>query len=344
MSHFGRVVDLEDGVAMVVTDLHGDWGAYRRYRDHFLTLQDHGQADTLILCGDLIHFTGPAAQDKSLEMVLDVLALREELGDRLIYLLGNHEIPHLYGMTLRKGDTLFTPRFEWAMGEHRSRILALFDSLPFFVRTPAGVTVCHAGATDAFGWPDGPARLFQYSHKKVWQETAASLPSEMRPRLRRLLSRQYGRSYDDIVREYLAVPSRDDPRYDDFLIGTAVAAHPDFELLWSALFTRNEYQFGRSGYRAVVRTMLQALSREYHPQSVLVSGHIDCEHGFHLVNSRHLRIASAKNAHPRESGCFLLLDCRKPVKQAGELLGKLGTVFKAGSHPAAISQSRPESH
>ncbi len=40
-----RVVSLEAGVAMVVSDLHGDWDAYRRYCDRFLALQARGQAD-----------------------------------------------------------------------------------------------------------------------------------------------------------------------------------------------------------------------------------------------------------------------------------------------------------
>ena len=60
-----RVVDLEAGIAMVVTDLHGDWDAYRRYRDKFLTLRANGRADYFILTGDLIHHEGMEDEDKS---------------------------------------------------------------------------------------------------------------------------------------------------------------------------------------------------------------------------------------------------------------------------------------
>lgn len=88
-------------------------------------------------------------------MILDVMRLREELGNRLIYLMGNHEFPHRYTITLQKGDDLFTPRFEWAMGQHRPKIMALLDSLPFYVRTKSGVSVCHAGA-----FPEVDERLF----------------------------------------------------------------------------------------------------------------------------------------------------------------------------------------
>ncbi len=40
-----RLWSLDTGVAMVVTDLHGDWEAYTRYRDRFLALHATGQAD-----------------------------------------------------------------------------------------------------------------------------------------------------------------------------------------------------------------------------------------------------------------------------------------------------------
>jgi Icc-related predicted phosphoesterase len=128
---FPRLITLDAGIAMVVTDLHGDWDAYRRYRDCFLTLDARGQADWLILTGDLIHSEDSPRADRSLDIVLDVLALRDTLGERLVYLMGNHELPHLYGVTLSKGEHVYTPRFEAALGPHRARVLALFDALPF---------------------------------------------------------------------------------------------------------------------------------------------------------------------------------------------------------------------
>ena len=42
---YPRLWSLEAGVAMVVTDLHGDWDLYVRYRDHFLGLRAQGRAD-----------------------------------------------------------------------------------------------------------------------------------------------------------------------------------------------------------------------------------------------------------------------------------------------------------
>jgi hypothetical protein len=294
-----RVVDLEAGVAMVVTDLHGDWDAYRRYRDRFLELKANGRADYFIIAGDLIHHEGSEADDKSLEMVLDVLALRQEIGDHLIYLLGNHEMPHIYSITLAKGDHLYTPRFELAMGKHRPEIMALFDSLPFYVRTKAGVTICHAGATELTS-DKAVQTLFNFSHQAILQATREMITAEERPSLRRAITKMSQHSYADIVQDFFGISNADDPRYDDFLIGTIVSgAHPHFSLLWQALFTTNEYQYEARYYQAVVQAMLETFSQGYHEQTVLVSGHLNCEQGYTIVNKQQLRLASAKHALPR---------------------------------------------
>ncbi len=323
-----RVVDLEGGRAMVVTDLHGDWDAYQRYRDRFTTLQAQGSCDYFILTGDLIHFMGPAEKDFSLQIVLDVLKLREELGDRLISLLGNHELPHIYSIILQKGDYLFTPRFQAAMGVHRSHIMSLFDSLPFFVRSQSGVSICHAGASAEAIQKDALDRLFNFSHQQILEETRKMIPPEKRPSIRETIGQIYGKPYEEIVKEMIAVDSPDDPRYDDFLIGNVAAYSQDFDLLWQVMTTRNEWQYGQELYGRVVEVLLDGFSAGYHPQKVLVSGHIDCQGGYDLVNSQHLRIASSKNAHPREEGRYLLLDLEQRVETAEDLVSQLESVFR----------------
>ena len=316
-----RVVDLEEGIAMVVTDLHGDGDAYMRYRDRFLNLQAKRQADYFIITGDLLHRTPPKPDD-SLKMILDVIQLKAELGERLIYLMGNHEFPHRYSITLRRGKDLFTPRFEWAMGEHRPKIMALLDSLPFYVRTKAGVALCHAGA-----FPGVDKRLFGLSHEEILEKTAVSIPQQTRAGYRSLLSRQNRKSYDQLVHDNFAITSPDDPCYDDFLIGSvALSQHPDTSLLWDALFTRNEHQYGRA-YPTYQKELLHVLSHQFHPQHVLVTGHIDCEGGCNLVNKQQLRLASAKHAHPREAGYYLLFNVGEKINSAKALLPKLDTVF-----------------
>src|SRR5512147_2137774 len=139
-----RFLDLSEGSAMIVTDLHGDREAFNRYVNRFRTLYQSGDAQRLIFLGDLIHSYGPPQTDGSLSMILDVMALQRELGeDRVIMLLGNHEMPHIYGITLSKGELEFTPRFEQMLGDHREKVLAFFDRLPFAIRTAAGVMLIH---------------------------------------------------------------------------------------------------------------------------------------------------------------------------------------------------------
>lgn len=323
-----RVVDLEAGIAMVVTDLHGDWDAYQRYRDKFLALRANGRADYLILTGDLIHHEGDEADDRSLEMVLDVLALRREIGDQLIYLLGNHELPHIYSITLAKGKHLYTPRFEKAMGPQRSEIMTLFESLPFYIRTKAGVTLCHAGAAAELITEHAVTTLFNFSHQAIWQKGLDMLGEQERPYFRRAFAKLSQQPYDDIVYEYFGITNPDDPRYDDFLIGTlATSSHPDFELLWQALFTINEKEYEASTYQIIVQAMLRLFSQDYFQQTVLVSGHLNCPKGHTVVNNQQLRLASAKHALPRESGKYLLFDVDKEVKTAADLLPQLASVF-----------------
>ncbi len=322
-----RVVDLEAGVVMVVTDLHGDWDAYRRYRDRFLELQARGQADHLIFTGDLIHSDGPPQDDHSLDIVLDVLELRESLGERLIYLLGNHEMPHLYGIMLSKGKRIYTPRFEAAMGVHRADIIALLNSLPFYVRTRGGVSVCHAGATSDLVIPGAMRRVFRHSHTKLREMAAAKLPPDRRAALRAGFAKLSGEPYDYMARHYLAVSSPKDPRYDDLLVGFVASSYPNFDLLWAALFTRNEQQYGLQDYAIFLDALLRDLSEDYQPQEALVTGHIPCQGGYTLVVGRQLRLASGPHAYPRQSARYLLFDAARPVRQADELVKGLKSIF-----------------
>jgi hypothetical protein len=327
-----RLVDLQAGTGMVVTDLHGDWDAYRRYRDRFLALQAQGKADYLILTGDLVHFTGPPELDQSLEIVLDVIDLGRELGERLVYLLGNHELPHIYSYILAKGDYLFTPRFQWAMGAHRGAIIDLFENLPFFLRTKAGVVICHAGVSDVVRQPGGLAQLFDLWHQDILADTGARYSLELRPALRQTLGQQHGRSYGELVRDCFAVNSADDPRYDDFLIGSfALGTSRSLQLLYELVTTRNELQHGRQLHETLLQETLASLSAGFERQRVLVSGHMDCDGGHTLVSPYHLRLASAKNAHPRAAGQYLLFDMAQKIGSAEALLPRLGSVFVSRS-------------
>lgn len=323
-----RVVSLDAGIVMAVTDLHGDWPLYQRYRDIFLALRERGLADTLVIAGDYVHSEGPPETDRSLDITLDLMALRETLGPRLIVLLGNHELAHLYAVVLSKGDHTYTPRFEAALGKHRDAVLAFFGSLPFFIRTRAGVAICHAGAFPQATDRAALAQLCAFSHRDVWARGAARAPLHRRAALRRRVGALSEAPYDALVRDYFAITDPADPHYDDYLISQLVMADPAFELLWSAFFENDALQEGGTAYAGYVAALLRHLSEGYAPQSLLVTGHIGCRGGYRvLAGGRQLRLASGIHAHPYDSARYLLFDAGKPVGDVKALLPGIGSVF-----------------
>jgi hypothetical protein len=315
---------------MVVTDLHGDWDAYQRYRDRFVGLQAKGQVDYLIFSGDLIHAEIPE-NDKSLEIIFDVLALEATYGQAIIYLSGNHEMPHIYGVTLSRGQKDYTPDFEKAISQssYRAQVLALFESLPFYLRTKAGVSLAHAGAPACLSDPVNALKLFHWDHQELLSWANQILITEDIEGLRRGYARLHkSHSYEDLAQYYLAVSGPDDPRYDDLLRGFIIGSYPIFgQLLWPALFTRCEYEYGPNDYAIFLEAMLKELSLDFSRQHLLIAGHLKVKGGYEIVAQRHLRLASAQHAAPRKAGQYLLFDTAQPVRDIKELLRGLGSVF-----------------
>ncbi len=329
---FSRLWSLDAGMAMTVTDLHGDWDAYQRYRDRFVDLQARHQADCLILTGDLIHVDSSATPDDSLRIILDVLELQSTYGDAIIYLCGNHELPHIYGFGLGKGSREYTPAFEADLSQssHRSVVTNLFLALPFYVRTTAGVSVTHAGAADVMADANNASQVFTWNHKEKLSEANALLADRNLDNLHRAYARlSQAESYDALAKHYLAVADMDDPRYDDLLRGFMATTSPDFRHMHSALFTKCEQEYGASEYAAALSSLLRHLSAGYAPQRVLVAGHMAVQGGYQVIAEKHLRLASGSHATPREAGLYLLFDAAHPVKEAADLLPNLHTVYAA---------------
>ncbi|MCL4238036.1 MAG: metallophosphoesterase [Anaerolineae bacterium] len=325
-----RFVDLTQGVAMVVTDLHGDGDAFDRYVAQFRQLYASGEAQRLIFLGDLIHSYGAARHDRSLEILHQVMALRAELGpDTVIMLLGNHEMPHIYGVSLAKGEIEFTPRFERALGADRATVLAFLDGLPFYVRTAAGVMLSHAGPVSEVIPHVEMLRAFEHSALLAQADAALAQAADLAPYYEHY-EQVHGAPYLDDARHYLAVSGPSDPRYSHLLRAFLIAEQSrPFAVLWEALFTQNELGLTEYGYVQIAQQFLEAFSAGAPaPQRVIVSGHIVTPlGGYMLVNRYHLRLSSAAHARPREAGHYLLLDCAQPVRAANELLPALGTVF-----------------
>jgi hypothetical protein len=326
-----RFLNLSDGVAMIVTDLHGDRDAFHRYVNRFRALYTAREAQRLIFLGDLIHGYGSEQSDGSLNMALNVMRLQEELGpDTVIMLLGNHEMPHIYGVSLMKGDIEFTPRFEHALGDHRARVLAFFESLPFYIRTAAGVMLAHAGPSAEV--VDKAELLWHFDHGAILREadTVLSQTDNLAP-LYNQYAALYGAPYAEEAEYYLAVRGPNDPRYSHLLRAFTISQQSrSFKILWDALFTMNEVGRTEWVYLQTCQQFLRAFSVGAPvEQRVMVSGHIVTPMGGHmLVNRFHLRLSSATHARPREAGRYLLLDCARPVRAANELIGHLGNVFE----------------
>jgi hypothetical protein len=322
LPQMSRAVDIFEGRAYVVTDLHGDWQAYARFRDHFLELFHQGEADVLIFAGDLIHGYGPEEDDYSLAMVWDLMQLQAELGpDRVIMLLGNHEFPHIYGVTLSKGDITFTPRFEHAMGSYRPAIIEFLKSLPFLARTQAGVMITHAGASPKTAVPAAAERLLNFSHDDMLAEVDQLL---QRNEVLDLIESTLGwtlEKYDEQAWEYLAVPGPEDARYLDLLRGFIVSSlEPEWSLLWDFFFTQCEKAINPYGYDKVLERFLESYSSDEMPQQMVVTGHIQVKGGREIIAGRQLRLASWQHALPRDSSSYLLFDAAQPLTLTEQLL------------------------
>lgn len=328
-----RLVQLTAGTALVVTDLHGAWEPYARIRNTFLQLLERGEADTLVICGDLIHAVSADQPDESLAMIQDVMRLQIELGtEHVLMLIGNHELPHIYSIPLAKGDRVFTPAFEKALGklgESRTTILNFLAELPFYAVTSGGVLLTHAGAAPEVAASDDFGHLLQADHIALLDIVEEQLREfgydEARASYERIAKVNYNRE----VRELMGIPGPSDPRYNDLLRGTlATTNNYEFDLIWSALFTRNEQDMGLPAYNAVVDQFLQTVAQVSDVDvSVLVSGHIVTRGGYGLVGEKQLRLSTYAHARPNEAGLYLLLDCAKPARIAADLVPGLRPVY-----------------
>lgn len=318
-----RLVHIPDGTAMVVTDLHGNGNVFDTIIERFRDYRASGTVDRLVLCGDLIHGYGDADQDASLRMILDIIDLQADLGtDTVMMLMGNHEMPHVYGVTLAKGNLEFTGRFEHALSEsgERDKVDAFLRSLPFYASTEAGVLLTHAGATPAITAPDEAERALTFDHDALLQLAEDRLQNGYD-----LAELKADKSYLKQVTHYLAVSGVDDPRYHHLLRGHLLSqTEEEFQFLWDVLFAYNERGYALSAYEIILLHFLEAISAHAPAeQRIVLSGHISVQGGHSVVTKQHLRLASYAHATPKDAGQYLLLDCAAPVERAYELVAML---------------------
>lgn len=321
-----RVIDLNQGVAMIVTDLHGNLDAYTQLRDKFFQYYERDEAQHLVICGDVVHGYGSEEDDASLPILMDIMRLQAEMPPgTVIMLMGNHEMPHVYGIPLSKGHLDFTPRLERALTEldqtpdapyTRADIQQFLIDLPFFVRTPGGVLITHAGATPAVRDPLEAEKLLNFDHEALLMQ-GDQLMNENYD----LDAMRRNEAYVQKARQLLAVTGVDDPRFADLLRGEIISqTFTDFRFLWEVLFSTNEQQVSVPVYRAITDRFLEAISSQSpHPVRVLIAGHIAADDGFEYVGTQQIRLASYEHARPKERGRYMLLDVTRRVLVASQL-------------------------
>ena len=328
---------LLSGTAFVVTDLHGAWEPYARLRDTFLELHARGEADMFVLCGDLIHVTSDDQPDASLAMLRDVMRLQAGMGpERVVMLLGNHELPHIYSIPLAKGDMVFTPAFEKALatlGSERAAVIDFLAGLPYYAYTPGGVVLSHGGAAPELRDAETFGHLLMADHQHLLATVDERLHEFGYDEARSQYERIMKVSYNKEAREMLAVSGPSDPRYHDLLRGTLASSdNYEFDLIWAALFTRNEQDMGVPAYNDVVRRFLTVFSEVVDTEMrVLVGGHIVTRGGYALIGEQKLRLSSYAHARPNEAGLYMLLNTEKRVRIAADLIGSLRPVFPPAS-------------
>jgi hypothetical protein len=325
-----RYLNVRSGNLMVVADLHGDGDAFDRYVETFLAMRDAGDADRLVILGDLIHGYGDEESDHSIRMILRVIELQERFGkDVIIMLLGNHEMPHIYSVSLAKGELEFTPRFERSMGEHREQIVSFLKTLPFAIRTANGVLLTHAGPDESS--INRIERLRHFNHDDLINEANQTLAQQDDlEKVYETYATLTGHSYQELALSYLGVEGPEDPRYPHLMRALFISERDHrFAVLWDFLFTQNERGLVPDTYEQICRRYLDAFTMGGPgPQRVCVSGHIVVPSGgFVAVNARHFRIASAAHARPRELGVYLMLENGISIEQASDLEPLVRSVF-----------------
>ncbi len=324
-----KIKELTQGMAMIVTDLHGDWNAYQSYRNCFLELYKHKKVDYFILCGDYVH-NDNTELDSSLEILQDLQDLQMKYGNEVIIpLCGNHEFPHIYNIPLMRGSQDCTSFLEKKILQLENKKLdatiTFLKSSPFYIRTLAGVMIAHAGAHKVPAQKKNVSILTNWDHDAFILEIEKYMNKAGRENLKQDYQSTLMVDYDYLAELFFGAKGPNDRNYYHLLRSYIFHQNPKFSLLWHTLFTKNEQEFGEQEYCNIILPMFLETWSQNAPakQSWLVSGHIATENGYKVVGEQQLRIASFSHATPPNSGKYLLLDCKNKQMSMKSLLAGL---------------------
>ena len=286
-----RVRHLKDGCAFVASDLQGNQRDFERILSLYYSHKEADECKYLIICGDLIHgYSG--YQDDSSIILTRLIELLERDSD-IIYLMGNHELSHVMHWKMQKNNQCFTENFENELKGNRSFYWNFLQNLPFIVFTQGGLVINHSGASKALaGTTDEKWDLFfKINSKSKWY---SQLDFEDNFSIQ-----EYQKSYWD-------------PEFGSQALGLAQG-----KILWEVFMNKNELQYG-SDYENFVDGFLATMN-ELAYAKVLISGHLEAEDGFKIINHKHFRICTSYGAKDESSKKYLLLPTDKLFQDAQSL-------------------------
>ncbi len=142
------------GQVLVSTDLHGNLEDFRALRSHYYGLLEKEPNTYWVILGDLVHGPDCGArvrnpelydyEDHSKEIISEVIQLIHELGDKVLFVIGNHEWSHVGGPKTRKFHVNEAEHLESSMNLSEIRAMhVLFHESLLAVSTPCGAFLCH---------------------------------------------------------------------------------------------------------------------------------------------------------------------------------------------------------
>ena len=293
MSDRGALRDLEADTLWVCSDLHGNWDDYHAVRSAFELRA--GPRDALVFLGDLIHARSYGHSDQSLRIVND-LRLRPDA--RVVSLLGNHELMHMYHWHVSRGQRDdYVHNFELAMGADRAAVMQWLASQPVALRWRNGL-LHHTGASERVLRTDATPT---YPFVREWDHST----------LLARISEQSRSGVRDVWGQF-------QPALGEFFARTRTGS-----FIWDSWFTKNEQLYGARLYDDLVTEMLDVYSSGYpHRLQWLVTGHIPAAQGYALVGERQLRLCSSAGAQSA-MGRVLRLHAQSDYRAAAELVPEL---------------------
>ena len=296
-----KVLDLESGLVMVVTDLHGNLQDYELVMQTFEKLKDKGEAGHLVITGDVVHGY-PQYEDRSKDILVDLIERGANTPDSDIQvLLGNHDMVHIYHIVLRKVPLEFTHGFEEAIANDRQKFIDFFMSMPFAVRTAGGVLLNHTGASAIIGSGEEGRYGVTFDYLASWP-------------------------HEDILQEVSRIAeAKDYPSHTDSFnpaIGQIFNLTHRGKFLWEFLMNKNEGSYGEE-YLRLIPSFLEWMGVGHEtPLTVMVNGHIGVPEGARVSSEHQLRISSSYGARSDADKAYLVFDASEKYAGAEDLISQ----------------------